>query len=80
MLLDLIASVFSTNPLQKHPAAWIVVPTMGMLGMLLVLWRLWRFSLLPAWYPREPKELPYWIPGELLFDIYLYCIGIDLLI
>lgn len=36
---------------------------MGVLGMLVVLWRLWKFTLLPALHPREPKELPYWIPG-----------------
>ncbi len=29
---------------------------------LLLLWRLWRFTLLPAIRPDEPKELPYWLP------------------
>lgn len=29
---------------------------------LLLLWRLWRFTILPAMRPDEPKELPYWIP------------------
>ncbi|KAM0802495.1 cytochrome P450 [Usnea florida] len=33
---------------------------------LLFLWRLLRFSILPLLRPREPKELPYWIPGHLL--------------
>ncbi|MCJ1377230.1 hypothetical protein MMC17_000322 [Xylographa soralifera] len=32
------------------------------LGGSLLLWRLWRFTLLPAFVPDEPKELPYWIP------------------
>jgi hypothetical protein len=27
-------------------------------------WRLWRFSLLPALCPDEPKELPYLVPRE----------------
>ncbi len=29
---------------------------------LLLLWRLWRFTALPAMRPDEPKELPYWVP------------------
>lgn len=28
------------------------------------LWRLWKFTVYPALHPREPKELPYWIPGK----------------
>lgn len=30
----------------------------------LVLWRLWRFTITPALYPDDPKELPYWIPSK----------------
>lgn len=30
----------------------------------LVLWRLWRFTVLPWLYPDPSKEFPYWIPGE----------------
>lgn len=29
---------------------------------LLLLWRLWRFSLSPHLWPQAPKELPYWVP------------------
>lgn len=29
---------------------------------LLLLWRTWRFVILPALHPDDPKELPYWIP------------------
>ena len=25
-------------------------------------WRLWRFHLVPALWPHEPKPLPYWVP------------------
>ena len=32
-----------------------------------LLWRFWKFSLTPYFYPDEPKELPYWIPGKSLF-------------
>lgn len=31
---------------------------------LLFLWRLLRFSILPMLRAEEPKEIPYWIPGE----------------
>ena len=29
------------------------------------LWRLLRFSILPMLKPKEAKEIPYWIPGEM---------------
>ena len=32
------------------------------LGGLLLLWRIWRFTITPTFRPSEPKELPYWIP------------------
>ncbi len=25
-------------------------------------WRALRFTIIPAFYPNDPKELPYWIP------------------
>ncbi|PSN62499.1 cytochrome P450 [Corynespora cassiicola Philippines] len=28
----------------------------------LVTWRIWRFTVCPVLWPKEPKELPYWIP------------------
>ena len=33
--------------------------------VILLIWRLWRFSIIPLLYPKDPKELPYWIPCEL---------------
>lgn len=30
--------------------------------ILLVSWRVWRFTIRPRLYPNDPKELPYWIP------------------
>ncbi|KAI1748748.1 putative cytochrome p450 [Xylaria castorea] len=30
--------------------------------ILLVLWRIWKFTLFPLLHPDLPKELPYWIP------------------
>jgi len=29
---------------------------------LLLVWRVWRFTIYPLLYPDRPKELPYWIP------------------
>lgn len=31
-------------------------------GLLLVGWRLYRFTLSSILYPRDPKEYPYWVP------------------
>lgn len=33
---------------------------------LLLLWRLWRFTILPTFEPTEPKALPYWLPCMLI--------------
>ena len=33
------------------------------LVVVLLLWRTWTFTVLPALRPREPKEVPYWVPG-----------------
>lgn len=37
------------------------------LGVLLLAWRLWRFTFAQMRWSNEPKVLPYWIPviGEL---------------
>lgn len=31
-------------------------------AVLLILWRIYRFNIVPLLRPDEPKELPYWIP------------------
>ncbi len=30
--------------------------------VLLLSWRIWRFTILPILRPDDPKELPYWVP------------------
>ena len=30
--------------------------------MALLLWRLWKFTFVPALYPDDPIDLPYWTP------------------
>lgn len=33
-----------------------------------VSWYLWRFNISPALHPREPKQLPYWIPCKSMLN------------
>lgn len=36
------------------------------LALYLGTWRVWKFSIIPALYPSEPKVLPYWTPRKLM--------------
>ena len=45
-----------------HAPLLIVGPLL--LVVLLIACRIWNFSIVPALYPQEPKEIPYWVPGE----------------
>ena len=47
-------------PIQDHPL--FLLPCVAVLGLLL--WRIGKFTILPMFYRRDPKELPYWIPGK----------------
>lgn len=39
-----------------------------------LVWRLWRFTILPCIYSDDPDELPYWIPSKLFdFQTLLLC-------
>ena len=57
----LLGYLFSSEDVINAPLS-IVGPLLPV--VLLISWRIWRFSILPALYPQEPKEIPYWIPGE----------------
>jgi hypothetical protein len=46
---------------QEYPALTVAVTS----ACVLVLWRIWRFTILPSYHPNDPKELPYWIPCKL---------------
>jgi hypothetical protein len=35
----------------------------------LLVWRCWKFTIIPRLYPRRPKTLPYWVPCKLLSPI-----------
>ena len=39
------------------------------LGVLLLVWRLWRFTVAQMLWSKEPKVLPYWMP--VIGNIYL---------
>ncbi|KAK0516257.1 hypothetical protein JMJ35_000860 [Cladonia borealis] len=38
--------------------------TLPTLALAWLSWRIWAFTLKPAFQPREPRELPYWIPSH----------------
>ena len=54
---DIITSLGSPHTLQ--------LPSIILISLLLVLllWRFWAFTVMPALYPDNPKEFPYWMPG-----------------
>lgn len=40
----------------------ILIQLVAAFGGILLLWRLWRFTIRPSLGTAIPKELPYWIP------------------
>ena len=58
MAMQSLESVFV--PIQEQPL--LLLPCLAVLSLLL--WRMGKFTILPLFYRRDPKELPYWIPGE----------------
>ncbi|KAI1345675.1 putative cytochrome p450 [Xylaria sp. FL0043] len=53
-------TILSREPASTLGFVWTRLLTW--LLVVLVLWRTWRFSILPFLYPGQPKEFPYWIP------------------
>jgi hypothetical protein len=64
MLSDKILSQLSVSSLktnvEQHP--YFTIPTAALIVILV--WRLIKFTIVPAFRPNEPKQYPYWIPGE----------------
>ncbi|KAL7791987.1 cytochrome P450 [Trichoderma ceciliae] len=60
---------FDTLPQGAQDNVGLVVGAVALISVWL-LWRLWRFTVLPWMYPDDPKELPYWIPshGQAFFN------------
>lgn len=45
---------------EQHPYSAVFASAV----VVLLAWRLVRFTIAPVFRPNEPKEYPYWIPGE----------------
>lgn len=52
-------------PTQFNQALFHAPVTLLVLMTALLLWRLWTFTIYPWLHPKEPKEVPYWIPCKL---------------
>jgi hypothetical protein len=39
---------------------------MAILLSSIMIWRLWKFTVVPVFYPERVRELPYWIPCKLI--------------
>ena len=57
-LIEIVNRYFLVADHRLTPALSTVVA----LASILCLWRFWRFSVRPYFYPNDPKELPSWIP------------------
>ncbi len=67
MLTDVLSCTFCD--LLITPERTNVVSVFGTLvpvtlGLFLLLWRVWTFTVLPWLHPDEPEQIPYWIPCE----------------
>ena len=49
---------------QTSPYLSALIASFLGLSFLVLLWRLWAFTLHPMLRPSEPQELPYWIPSQ----------------
>ncbi|KAF2014264.1 cytochrome P450 [Aaosphaeria arxii CBS 175.79] len=45
-----------------HPVVLVLLSSIIAVGVLCLGFRLWAFTIKPAFRPYEPRELPYWIP------------------
>ncbi|KAJ8124791.1 hypothetical protein O1611_g8848 [Lasiodiplodia mahajangana] len=65
MFLTSLASPATSWAAALSAAASARGPLVGLMLLplaMLLLWRSWRFTIIPLLYPNDPKELPYWIP------------------
>ncbi|KAM0802922.1 cytochrome P450 [Usnea florida] len=56
-------AIFDTvvSTVSFHTSSLLSIVLLSSLVALLV-WRLWVFTVIPALYPNDPKEFPYWFP------------------
>ena len=69
MFFQYIVELFSPAVLALWIRAHIRLSIAGGLLVSLLLWRVAKFTVLPLFYPNDPKQLPYWIPGEPLMSL-----------
>jgi len=74
MIYDFITNVFTVENLRASVEHFPGLCIVFACWILLLVWRIWRFTIYPLIYPNYPKELPYWVPSELFhltqFDIF----------
>lgn len=55
-------------PLDEAGHYGSIPKVLGIALVLLLSWRVVRFTVIPLFYPADPKELPYWVPGMMKND------------
>lgn len=55
-------------PLDEAGHYGSIPKILGIALVLLLSWRVVRFTVIPLFCPDDPKELPYWIPGMMKND------------
>lgn len=63
--------LLALSELDDHLSISLMIFTVA--TALLLLWRLWRFTIEPMMKPTEPKELPYWLPCK--HELYIYSLA-----
>lgn len=73
MFLDCVekwaCSVKAVRPEMAYMFGWPLI-LLG-LATTYTIWWLWRFTVVPALRPHEPREIPYWIPGQFIAPIVI---------
>lgn len=61
MFSEIAHETFFDSSFLYEGATHAPLSTVGALLLIVLLfaWRIWKFSILPALYPQEPKEIPY---------------------
>lgn len=63
----LTSAMMNISTTQKLVILSILYVFIGLLG-----WRIWQFSVVPWLRPKEPKELPYLVPGTCCYNIHMF--------
>ena len=52
----------ASDLLPFESSSWTLFAAPTIACCIILIWRLWRFSLAPTHIPNDPEQLPYWIP------------------